>query len=113
MLSDGFSSKTLLIVTIYLSAFEKKITTKTLTDRNWKTEHFQHTQVDSWNRKFPIGSLNEFTHIQLEILCASVPGQLLDHGAVGSRSRWDEISYERDCGHRFSLSGVACMRGGN
>ena len=44
-------------------------------------------------------------HIQPEILCAAgVPGQLLDHGALDSRSHWDETSYGNDCGYGYSLS---------
>ena len=59
-------------------------------------------RLNTWNRKFPIGSLYECTSIQK---ISGIPSQFLDDGAVSPR---DESSYGRDCGYRYSLPDAGC-----
>ena len=52
-------------------------------------------------------------HIQPEILCAaSIPAHYFVIGQLDSISPWNETSYGKDCGDRYSLSSYT-FRGGS
>ena len=70
--------------------------------RNWKQSIFSTPRLNSWNGKFPIGSLYEFTSSQKFSMLVSQASCLIMVQSNFS-SPWYEISYGKDCGHRHSL----------
>ena len=69
---------------------------------------FNTPRQNNWNGKFLIGSLYEITSIEkfseLQVFqaCCFIVWQLDDNFP------WDQITYKKDCRHRYSLQGVVC-----
>ena len=81
--------------------------------RNWKQNIFSTPRWKSWNGRFPIASLYEFTSSQKFSVLVSQASCLI-MARLNSSPPWDEIFYGRDCGqrHKYSLFSVAWMNSG-
>ena len=68
---------------------------------------FSTPRLNSWNGKFPIGSLYECTSSQkFSVPMSQASCLTLQHLS----SPWDEISYEKNDGHRYPLSSIVCKQ---
>ena len=69
--------------------------------------------LNSWNKEFPIGSLYEGISSQKFSVLLVSQARCLIMGQSDLGSPWDETSYGKDCGHRYSFPGVDCKNSGN